>query len=338
MRAAVLDHDGFAVREWQEPGEPGPGEALVEPVRVGICGSDAHFVIDGSAKTSYQPIVLGHEAAGIVRALGPDTDGPAPGTRVSLIPIVTCQECDACRRGRTVLCRERACIGAEREGAFADLIRLPARNLTPVPEGLSWEMAAVATDSVATAYHAVVGRGGAGEGSRVAVWGTGGLGLSAVGIAKAVGASQVIAIDPRPDAREWAIDTGADAAFAPEEALDEIAGKMDVALEFVGRATTTEGAVRSLDDGGRAVVVGIGHEPAAAGRLITFVMRERELLGSYGNEPEEVGAVLDLMAGGTLHLPHVIGDVIPLDQVADGVRRVHEGRTGGSRIVVDIAA
>jgi 2-desacetyl-2-hydroxyethyl bacteriochlorophyllide A dehydrogenase len=339
MRAAVLDQDGsFAVREWPDPGQPGPGEALVAPVRVGICGSDAHFVIDGSAKTDYQPIVLGHEAAGTVVALGPDTDGPAPGTRVALIPLVTCQECDRCRAGRSVLCLQRQCLGAEREGAFADRIVLPARNLVPIPDGLSWELAAVGTDSVATAYHAVVARGGAKEGSRVVVWGTGGLGLSAIGIARAVGASEVVAVDLREDARQWALETGADAAYHPDEALERIGGRMDVALEFVGRASTVEGAVRSLDDGGRAVVVGIGHEPAAAGRLITFVMRERELVGSYGNEPEDVVEVLELLASGKLVLPRVVGDVIPLADVPAGVQRVHEGRTGGSRIVVDVTA
>jgi len=336
MRAAVLDAEGFGVREWDAPADPGPGEVLVAPVRVGICGSDAHFVIDGSAKTDYLPIVLGHEAAGIVEALGPGVEGPPVGTRVSLIPLVTCQQCDRCRAGRSVLCLQRQCLGAEREGAFADLVVLPARNLVPVPDGLSWEMAAVATDSVATAYHAVVARGGVGTGSRVAVWGTGGLGLSAVGIAKAVGAAHVVAVDPREDARAWALETGADEALHPDDALAAIGGRCDVALEFVGRSSTVEGAVRSLDDGGRAVVVGIGHEPAAAGRLITFVMRERELVGSYGNEPEEVGAVLELMASGKLVLPKVVGDVIGLDDVAEGVERVHRGETGGSRIVVDI--
>src|SRR4051812_50168605 len=98
MRAAVLDAD-LAVREWDEP-RAGPGEALVALTKAGICGSDVHFVIDGTARTAFRPIVLGHEPAGRIEALGPDTDGPAPGTRVAVIPLVTCQECEACRRGR----------------------------------------------------------------------------------------------------------------------------------------------------------------------------------------------------------------------------------------------
>src|SRR3954468_6381252 len=110
MRAAVLDHD-LAVREWPEP-EPGPGEALAALTKVGICGSDVHFVIDGTARTAFRPIVLGHEPAGRIEALGPDTDGPAPGTRVAVIPLVTCQECEACRRGRTVHCPRSSRAGA----------------------------------------------------------------------------------------------------------------------------------------------------------------------------------------------------------------------------------
>jgi threonine dehydrogenase-like Zn-dependent dehydrogenase len=326
MRAAVLDDDGFAVREWPEP-EPGPGEALIALSKVGICGSDVHFVLDGTARTAFRPIVLGHEPAGRVEALGPGTEGPEPGTRVLIVPLVTCGRCDRCVAGRSVLCRECVCF-------------VPVANLIPIPDHLTDELAAVTTDSVATAYHAVATRGGVRAGSRVAIWGTGGLGLSAVGIARHLGAASVIAVDRRPEAREWALETGADEAIGPEDAVRRIAswGGVDVALEFVGRQATMDGAVRSLDDGGRAVIVGLGAEPAAAGRMMSFVCREREVVGSYGASTEEVRYVTGLMAAGELHLPRVVGDVIPLEDVAEGVARVARGETGGSRIVVDIAA
>lgn len=339
MRAAVLTETELSVREWKEP-EPGPGEALVALTKVGICGSDVHFAIDGTAKTRFLPIVLGHEPAGRVEALGPGTEGPAPGTRVAIVPLVSCMECAACRAGRTVICKSNECLGAEREGAWADLIAVPVRNLIELPDGLSDELSAVATDSVATAYHAVATRGGVKEGSRVAFWGVGGLGLSALGCAVALGASEVIAVDPREEARQWALETGATEALDPEDgALRKIAraGGVDVALEFVGRSETCESAVRSLDDGGRAVVVGLGDGQASAGRLITFVPRERELVASYGAEPWEVAKVIEMMADGSLVLPKVVGDVIPLDDVNEGLERVHQGRTGGSRIVLDIA-
>lgn len=341
MRAAVLDEAGdLTVRtDWPEP-EPGPGEVLVRLEKVGICGSDVHFVIDKSSKTSYAPIVLGHEPYGRVAGLGEGASGPAVGTRVAIMPLITCMECDRCLAGKTRLCKKRLCIGADAEGCWADLTVVPERNVVPVPDGLSDTLAAVATDSVATSHHSVATQGRVGPGSRVAVWGTGGLGLSAVGIAKALGAASVIAVDPREEAREWALQTGADAAYAPDEGFKAIteSGGVDVALEFVGRAETVEKAVRSLDDGGRAVITGVGFEPASAGRIMTFVLRERELVGSYGHEPNDVRRSLELLASGELVLPKVVGDVIPLEDVMDGLNRVHKGETGGSRIVVDITA
>jgi D-arabinose 1-dehydrogenase-like Zn-dependent alcohol dehydrogenase len=335
MRAAVLSDD-LRVQDWPEP-EPKQGEALVSLAKVGICGSDTHFVIDGTARPAYRPIVLGHEPAGRLEALGPDTEGPAIGKRVAIIPLITCQECDRCLSGKSTVCKQRLCIGADCEGCWADLVAVPVRNLIEIPDSLSDELAAVATDSVATAFHAVR-RGGVEPGSRVAVWGTGGLGLSSVGIAKALGASSVIAVDPREEARTWALETGADEAFHPNEALPRITERqgVDVALEFVGREESVEGAVRSLDDRGRAVIVGVGGGKASASKIMTFVLREREMVGSYGAEPEEVREVVEMMATGKLVLPRVVGDVIPLDDVKAGVERVARGETGGSRIVVDI--
>jgi threonine dehydrogenase-like Zn-dependent dehydrogenase len=339
MRAAVLDHDGLTVRDWPEP-VPGVGEARIALTKVGICGSDTHFVLDGSARTAFMPIVLGHEPCGYVDELGPDTTGPVPGTRVAIVPLITCGTCDRCLIGRSVLCKQRLCIGADCHGAWADLVTVPVSQLIEVPDSMSDELVAVATDSVATAYHAVATQGRVGVGSRVAVWGTGGLGLSAVGIAAALGAREVIAVDLREEARSWALESGATAAFHPEDALSAIGemGGVDTALEFVGRAVTAEGAVRSLDDGGRAVIVGVGHEPAAAGRLMTFVLREREMVGSYGADRGEVETVIEMMATGRLVLPKVVGDVIPIHDVAEGVARVARGETGGSRIVVDVRA
>ena len=99
---------------------------------------------------------------------------------------------------------------------------------------------------------------------------------------------------------------------------------------------TTEAAVRSLDHSGRAVIVGVGREPLVAGRIMTFVLREREVVGSYGSEPSEVATCLELLASGKLVLPRVVGDIIGLDDVAEGLGRVQRGETGGSRIVVDV--
>jgi threonine dehydrogenase-like Zn-dependent dehydrogenase len=194
VRAAVLSDEGLAVRDWPSP-EPGPGEARVAITKAGICGSDVHFAIDGGARTAFRPIVLGHEPAGRVDRLGPDTDGPAPGTRVAVVPMITCGACPNCVSGRTVTCAHRKVLGTDVHGCWADFLVVPARNLLPIPEGLGDALAAVATDAVATAYHATATRGGVGPGKAVAVWGVGGLGLCAVAIARHLGAAKVFAVD-----------------------------------------------------------------------------------------------------------------------------------------------
>jgi len=343
MRAAVLTGPAgigqLLIRQVPIP-EPKLGEVLVRVTMSGICGSDVHFVLDGTTETAYTPIILGHEAVGRVVALGDEVSRLAIGTRVSIVPLVTCMKCRHCLSGRTVLCEKRMCLGTDCEGAFAEYISVPERNCLPVPDGLSDELAAVATDSVATAYHAIAFRGGVKEGSRVAIWGTGGLGLSAVGVARTLGASSIIAVDARPAARDWALETGADEAYSPEEGLKRInqLGGVDVAVEFVGKSATAEAAVRSLDHSGRAVIVGVGSQPLVGGRITSFVLREREVVGSYCSEPSEVAICLDLLTSGRLVLPRVVGDTIGLDDVAEGVARVQRGETGGgSRILVDVA-
>jgi 2-desacetyl-2-hydroxyethyl bacteriochlorophyllide A dehydrogenase len=338
MRAAVLSESGLSVRQWDDP-EPESGEARVALTKVGICGSDVHFAIDRTLRPTFLPIVLGHEAAGTVESLGPDTAGPAAGTRVAIAPLVTCGECDRCRRGRTVICRRQACLGAQRHGCWAQYVTVPVRNLIELPASVGDELGAVATDCVATAYHALR-RGGVSAGSRVAVWGVGGLGLAAVGIAKALGAQTVIAVDPRPRSRRWALKSGATDALPPERALKEITGRggVDVALELVGSTETCEQTVRCLDVGGRAVLVGLGTARACGGHLTPFVQRELELVASYGAEPDDIRTVIEMMADGRLVLPHLLAGLIPLEEISEGLARVHRGDLSGGRLVVDISA
>jgi D-arabinose 1-dehydrogenase-like Zn-dependent alcohol dehydrogenase len=318
--------------------EPSGDEVLVKMSRAGICGSDVSFALTGKASTSRVPLVLGHEAMGVVVGVGPGSPEDLVGSRVSILPRVVCGHCPGCRRGRTVQCREQTCLGVDRDGAFAEYVTLPAANCLPVPSGLSDELAAIATDAVATAYHAVVNRGQFARGDRVAVWGAGGLGLSAVGLAKALGADWVLAVDPRPRARDWALATGADEVADPDgaAALLDRRGGVDLALEFAGRPETADAAVRALDHGGRAVLVGVGPGSATAGRLVTTVLRERAVVGSYGSEPFEVAVVLDMLATRQLQLPHLVGETIGLAEVPRGLERVRDGDLSGSRLVVAI--
>lgn len=335
MRAAIYDGTDLTVRDWPAP-EPGAGEIVVAPTRVGICGSDVHFVLDGSATTGLLPLVMGHEPAGRVVATGDGVDAAWVGRRVVVLPIVTCGDCRFCRSGRSVLCSVREVLGTDRHGAWADLVMVPERNVMAIPDEVSDEIAAVCTDAVSTAFHAVRTRGGVTRGSRVAIWGAGGLGLAATGIARSLEAASIAVIDPRETARERALALGADIALHPDRAVFALRGQIDVALEFVGRAESARDAIRILDRGGRAVIVGIGDDQIAAGGLTAFVTREREVVGSMGSEPGEIAELLGMFADGRLVLPGLIGSGVALEDVLEGVHRVADGDSTGGRVIVHV--
>jgi threonine dehydrogenase-like Zn-dependent dehydrogenase len=336
VRAAVYDGSLLEVREWPDP-VPGAGEVLVAPTRVGICGSDVHFVLEQSATTSRLPLVLGHEPAGRVVGVGDRVDRAWLGRRVVVLPIVTCGDCRFCRSGRSVLCSVREVLGTDRDGAWADLIVVPERNVMAIPPAVSDDIAALCTDALGTALHAVRTRGGVGAGARVAIWGAGGLGLAATAIAHALGAASVAVFDPRASARERACVIGADLALHPDDALDELRGQVDIALEFVGGRDSSLDAVRILDRGGRAVIVGISDEYLDAGGLTAFVTREREVVGSMGSEPAEVAELLEMIARGQLTLPGLVGSEVDLENVLEGVHRVADGDAVSGRVMVRVS-
>ena len=136
-------------------------------------------------------------------------------------------------------------------------------------------------------------------------------------------------------ARERALEHGADAAWDPSD-IDALPGRVDVALEFVGRAESVEAAVRSLDRSGRAVVVGIGADRFSGGGLTGFVMNEREIVGSVGAQPTDVRDGLDLLARGALALPGLVGDRVVLEDILTGIQRVADGRASSGRVIVDV--
>lgn len=337
MRAIVLDDVEVKLRDWPEP-EPGPGEALVRVTKAGICGSDVHLAVERSVPVAYMPIVLGHEPAGIVEALGEEAEGPAVGTRVAVLPLVSCGSCRQCEAGRATVCAQLKIIGIQRDGCWADLLVVAARNLVPIPDGVSDELAAPAVDGMATAYRAVLHRGRLMPGERVAVWGAGGLGSAAIAIARASGAESITAIDQDATARTRALQLGADRVLDGDGAARLLRedGGVDLSLEFVGLDATITGATTCLDRGGRAVIVGINKGRIDAGPIMPFVNAEREVLASFGASRDDVVSVLGLLAAGTLSLPNYVGDVLPLEQAPRALQLLSEGRTNGARVVLDL--
>ncbi len=260
MKALVLrEYNRLVLEELPEP-VPGPGEVLVRVRACGICGSDVHG-LDGSTGRRVPPLVMGHEAAGEIAALGTGVAGLEVGRRVTFDSTIYCGRCAFCRAGEINLCDHRQVLGVSceeyrRDGAFAEYVAVPSRSIYPLPEGLSFERAAL-VEPLSVAVHAV-DRLAPREGERAVVLGAGVIGLLALQVLKARGCGRVIAVDLDRGRLELARELGADQTFAPEKGTDVAAelvrlsggAGLDLAVEAVGLPATVETAVNCLRKGG----------------------------------------------------------------------------------------
>jgi propanol-preferring alcohol dehydrogenase len=317
---AVRLHEGAQVRVEEVP-DPiaGPGEVRVAVRAAGICGTDLHAA-HGRLPVPKLPVVMGHEGAGVIDAVGEGIAGFAIGDRVLLLPSETCGDCDACRAGHLGLCPQARILGMARDGTFAERIALPATCVLPLPEGIPFEHGAILADAVATAYHAVATRAGIVGGERVAVIGCGGVGYHAILLARLLGAKSVVAVDASPGALRRAAEAGADGsvdarADDARKAIRRAAGGAgpDVVIEYAGRKASVELAIASVARGGRVVVGGVGMEAPQLPPLVSFVGREIAVLGSMGYTRAELERVVELAATGRLDLSNSITARHPLE-------------------------
>lgn len=298
---------------------PGPGELLVQVKAAGICHSDAHYRA-GRGSTRH-PLTLGHEVAGVVAAVGAGVDTPRVGDRVCLHYLVTCGECRDCRAGREQFCTTGEMIGKDRDGGYAEFIRVPARNAHPLPAEIPFEQGAILMCSSATALHALR-KARVAAGDAVAVFGIGGLGVSAVQLARALGASVVYAVDLNPSKLALAKRLGAvtiDArAGDPVQAIRAAtAGRgVDAALELIGSARAMEQAVQSLAPQGRAALAGLTQERLSVAPYRDILGREAEIIGVSDHLASELGELMQFIARGELDLRQAITRVVPLEAAA----------------------
>ncbi|HET8691959.1 MAG TPA: zinc-binding dehydrogenase [Steroidobacteraceae bacterium] len=298
---------------------PGPGEILVRVKAAGICHSDAHYR-SGTGSTRH-PLTLGHEVAGVVAATGTRVASPRVGERVCLHYLVTCGTCPDCRAGREQFCPAGQMIGKDRDGGFAEFIRVPARNAHVLPEDIPFEQGAIMMCSSATALHALR-KARLAKGETVAVFGVGGLGVSAVQLARAEGAGRVFAVDVNPAKLALAARLGAlpvDArAGDPVAALREAtAGRgADVALELIGLARTMEQAVESLAPQGRAALAGLTRERISIAPYRDLLNREAEVIGVSDHLASEIPELIRYAQRGALDLAGAVTRVVPLAAVA----------------------
>lgn len=346
MLAARLIKPGEPLQITELPvPEPQPGEILLQVQACGLCGTDLHLGVYGDLPVESLPITLGHEAAGFVYALGDGVGNVKEGDRVALFPAASCGSCRFCLAGREALCDHSRVYGMNRDGALAQFMAAPARTAIPLPDKIPFDVGAMSTDGVATPFHALRSRGNLQAGESVGVFGCGGLGTHAILLAKLMGASQIIAVDMDPLARERALDLGAHLALDP--GTDDVAKSirrhlgrngLDLALEFVGLKETVELALRSLGKGGRAVLVGVGMERASLPPLVSFVGREHTVIGSFGMDRRDIEDVFALNAGGQLNLSKSVTARYPLEKANDALQRLASKEGGVTRLVVEPGA
>jgi L-iditol 2-dehydrogenase len=341
VKALVLtEYHRLDYNEVPEP-QIGPQEVLVQVKACGICGSDVHGM-DGSSGRRLPPIIMGHEASGVIAQTGAGVTDWQPGDRVTFDSMISCGRCYFCRRGSINLCDRRRVLGVSCqefrcEGAFAEYVAVPTNILYRLPDALSFERAAMA-EPLSVAVHAV---------SRVpirlndtaVVVGAGMIGLLIVEVLRAAGCGRIVAVDVQADRLAAACRLGADQGLSPGEAdvaaevLRQTDGRgADVAFEAVGIPATVEMAVASVRKGGSVGLVG-NLTPKVELPLQAAVTRELTLFGSCASSGE-YPACLEMIARGTIDVDAVISAVAPLSEGAAWFRRLYDGNEGLMKVLL----
>lgn len=318
MRAVRLIHPGRTLElcEVAEP-RPGPEDVLVRVKAAGICHSDAHYRA-GKSRVESLPLTLGHEVAGEVEQTGERVTGFRQGDRVCLHYLATCAHCHHCERGHEQFCVAGKMIGKYRDGGYAEYILMPARSVFQLPAEISFEHGAIMMCSSATSFHALR-KTRLNRGETVAVFGVGGLGISAIQLARAMGAGDVFAVDINPIKLEFAQRFGAiPVSAADRNPVDEImrltGGRgVDVALELIGLPLTMRQAVRVLAIQGRAGLVGITEQTFEVAPYHEVLNKEVEIIGVSDHLANEIPSLLEFARSGKLNLTNVVSRTVPLD-------------------------
>jgi propanol-preferring alcohol dehydrogenase len=325
----------------QELPTPAAGDAdvLVRVRAAGICHSDVHYRA-GRVPVRPLPLTLGHEIAGAVEQVGSRVSGLRAGDRVCVHYLLSCGHCYHCSTGNEQFCITGSMLGHYANGGYAEYVAVPARNALRLPDEVPFEQGAVLMCSSATAFHALrKSRIRAGE--TVAVFGAGGLGLSALQLARAFGALDMYAVDIDDGRLDLAAGYGAVPVNArlcdPVAELRRLTGGrgVDVALEMIGARQTMRQTIQSLAVLGRAVIVGLAHEPVEIDSYWDLLGKEAEVIGSNDHLLQELPALIELARRRVLDLSRVITRRIALDAAAiNGALDDLERFGGGVRTVI----
>jgi L-iditol 2-dehydrogenase len=346
MQALVLHAVGDARLERVARPLPAAGEVLLRVEFCGVCGSDIPRTF---VKGTYRfPTICGHEFAGTIHSVGDGVDDYAPGDRVVVFPLLWCGQCASCERGNFVQCSDYDYYGSRRDGAFAEYVAVPAKNLVPVPDGVSMEAASM-TEPAAVALHALKRAGGGFVGQTVVILGAGPIGLMAAQWARIMGAARVVTFDLVPEKLAMAKRLGFELAYNPrqrdpvKQVLELTGGHgAEVCVEAAGVPATMIQAIAAARVAGRVVLLG---NPSAdvtlpAGLISQAMRRELDILGTWNSAFSAAGnnddwhAVLQAAASGSLDLDSLVTHRVGLERACDALVMMRDGSEFFSKVLV----
>ena len=343
MKALNLTaYNTFKLDEFPEP-QIGPNEVLVQVKACGICGSDVHGM-DGSTGRRKPPIIMGHEAAGVIARAGSAVRNWKPGHRVTFDSTVYCGTCAFCRQGLVNLCDSRRVLGVSCDdyrcnGAFAEFVAVPEHILYRLPDNLPFEQAAL-VEALSVAVHAV-NRTPHAIGDTAVVVGAGMIGQLIIQVLRVSGCSRIVAIDLEREKLEMARRFGAEICLKADEG-DPVAEVLkltggrgaDIAFEAVGVTPTIRTAIQVLRKSGSLTLVG-NLSPQIDLQLQAVVTRELTLRGTCAS-CGEYPACLDLIAQGKVDVKPLISAVAPLEEGASWFKRLHAKEKGLIKVVLTV--
>ena len=359
-KAAILEKPGepMVIGEIQLA-EPAPHEVLIDTKACGLCHSDLHF-IDGAYPHAL-PLVPGHEAAGVVRAVGSEVTMVKPGDHVVSCLSAFCGQCEFCVTGRMALClgqgtrrgkdaAPRLSRGGEpvnqllNLSAFAEQMLIHEHACVAIDKDMPFDRAAVLGCAVTTGAGAIFNACSVVPGETVAVIGCGGVGLATINAAKIAGAGKVIAIDPLAEKRQLAEVLGAThtvdamADDAVEQVMKITGGGVHHAIEAVGRQASADLAVKVLRRGGTATILGMMPLDCKVGLGAMDLLSGKKLQGAImgmNHFPVDLPRLVDFYMRGLLDLDTIIAERIPLEKINEGFEKMKQGTSARSVVVFD---
>lgn len=345
MKALLLTSPSTLTLTEIDTPEPGVGEVRIQIAACGICGSDVHGYT-GSTGRRIPPLVMGHEAAGIIDAVGQNVSGQMIGQRVALDSTVFCGECEFCCNGKENLCTHRQVLGVScdaylRQGCFAEYAIVPERCVYPLPDRMSF-VAASLLEPLTIGLQAVR-LGSAGPTTRSAiVVGAGTIGLATIVALKSYGVQRIAAVDLDASRLKEAREFGADAVFEADQTTAKQLAEWgassadtdgaDLVLEAVGAAASVGTAIHAVTRGGTVVLVG-NVSPVVELPLQTVVTRQIRLQGSCASAGCYLEAI-ELAASGSVDLSRFVSRVAPLDDGVAWFERLHNREPGLLKVVL----